>query len=171
METFLALDPGEMTGWVLFNTHGVPMQMGEAHYSKGLKELLDTWRPDFYVVEQFRVRTKGNNNQKVRRVAEWDIAPAARAIGKIELRAEDFGRPVYFQEPSIMSRSAQLFGLPLNRKHKDNAILHGLWWLHQNRGLMPKDRPVEVIREPRRSTVVVPVQGLGGISKALKKLK
>lgn len=173
MEVLLALDPGQTTGWALFDMQGTVLRMGESAYPDKLYNLLTCDIPDIYVVEQFRVRTRRAGEEKnMRYVQEFDLVPAARAIGAIETWAVHNNRPVYFQEPTIMSRSAQMFGLPMNRSHQLNAALHGLWWLHHNRELMPMERPIIPNEEPIRGSTQIVSLGEGeSMRKALRRAK
>lgn len=172
METLLALDPGLTTGWALFDKDGRVIQMGEVQYGPKLANFLHWQEPDIYVIEQFRVRTKraGKANQ-MRYIKEFDEVPAARAIGAIEIYAIWSNKPVYFQEPSAMGAASQMFGLPLNRSHQLNAALHGLFWLHKNRGLLPKADFLPLPEEPKRSTRVVTLGEGESMTKAWKRAR
>lgn len=171
MELLLALDPGETTGWALFNVEGAIQRMGEAKYGKPLKQMLFDTVPDYIVVEQFRVRTRrAGEANKMRYVKEFDEVPAARAIGFIESRAIELGLEVYFQEPNVMESASKMFGLPLNRSHQLNAALHGLFWLHKWRRLTPKDRLVVPVTDPvTRDTTIITLKEGDSLAKALKR--
>lgn len=170
MGHYLALDPGQTTGWCLFDTDGKPLQMGEVQYEE-LAMLLEEYHPiDFFVVEQFMVRTKSSKAGKNHRVAEFDKAIAARAIGKVEARAERLGVPVHFQQSSILEGAAGMFGIKRRSHQKDvlSAVLHGLHYAHIHLGLAPtvKDWSSAEDDTPAQ-TVVVAMDGMS-FKQALK---
>lgn len=171
MGHYLALDPGQTTGWALFDTTGKPIQMGEVQYEE-LAALLEEYHPiDFFVVEEFMVRTKYSHAGRKHHVAEFDKAIAARAIGKIEARAELIRVPVHFQQSNILEGAGMMFGYKKKGHKKDviSAVLHGLHYAHINFGLLP-NRVVSieesVVAVP---TTVVPLSG--SFKQALKAAK
>jgi hypothetical protein len=173
---FLAIDPGEMTGWALFNMEGTPIQMGSVLYGKDLYELLQTYDPDFFVVEEFMLRTKraaGNSNMHYTK--EWDRVYAARAIGYVEARAHELRVMVHYQQPSVMEATAKKFGLPTKglrkAQHQIDAVIHGYYFAEQHLGKLPTHLPTiqDVTTVKKTSTKIVSINSYGEINKALKK--
>lgn len=170
MGNYLAWDPGETTGWALFNGAGVCQAIGEATYGRKLWFTLMGHHPvDFYVYEEFRNRPRGK--KEMRYMKYWDKVIAARAIGFIEMRAIMLDIPVYPQEPAIKPLTAQAFNLPNDRDHMMNAVLHGLHYAKANLGLLPGEHLTTAVQKPiePRHTTVVTASGLGDIAKLTKK--
>lgn len=168
MDLYLALDPGESTGWALFGFDGKPVQMGTVAYAQLWSGLLSKWNPAFYVVEQFKVRTSRNRTAK-HYTQEWDPAVTARAIGKIELAAEQNNKPVHFQQPDIIQAAGPMLGIKTegfrSAQHSIDAILHGWWYAHKHWGVMPLvENPISAAPPPE-PTKITQVSGLGDIAK------
>jgi len=176
---YLVLDPGEMTGWALFNYEGRPLQMGRLRYptAKNLKDELNPWldqitadTADLFVVEEYMLRTRNNSGRPAHYTPEWDRVYTARAIGAIERRAHELNVPIYWQYPSILPTAAQAFNLSLTKfrgaQHPVDAVLHGLYYAWKRLGILPPDRPVEESAPIVPETVVVRVDGLGDLRRA-----
>lgn len=173
MKTYLALDPGKTTGWALFNDLGKPIQMGYAKYGRELHDLLMEVTPTLcYVVEEYRNRTEDlGREHNMRYAPRWDLVIAARAIGYIDMRAQMLNLEVKYQNSSIMPDAAKAFGLPYNRNHMLNAVLHGAFYAWKDLGILPPDRPIAITEEQVCSTRVVPIASYGGLGKAWKQSK
>lgn len=174
---YLVIDPGEMTGWALFNMEGNPVQMGSVLYGKDLYDLLQTMDPDFFVVEEFMLRTqRAGKNYKIKYTKEWDRVYAARAIGYVEARAHALGVMVHFQQPSIKEPVAKRYGFPLSglrkSQHQIDAVIHGYYYAEKHLGKVPLNLPTirDVTTVKPTTTKIVSLNSFGDINKALRKI-
>lgn len=172
--TYLALDPGETTGWALFNMQGIPIEMGYVQYQE-LFYFLESSTPGFFVVEEFMLVDKDTaiRNKINHYTRKWDKVYAARAIGAIEYRADILGIPIHFQRSSILTSASQAFGLSLTKfkkaQHPVDAVLHGAYYAWKELGILPPERSLELHEEQERSTLVIPLDSYSGLKKAFKK--
>lgn len=178
-ETYLALDPGETTGWAQFNMQGIPEKMGTVKYGPELFSFLYNVKARFFIVEEFQLidaesarRLKINHYTK-----KFDKVYTARAIGAIEYRALELQIPVRFQYSSILTVASQAFGLSLTKfkkmQHPVDAILHGAYFAWKELGILPLEGNIELKspqEEKSHSTVVMNIDGYGDLRKAWKKL-
>lgn len=176
--SYLVWDPGEMTGWAMFNGNGVPTQFGRLKYGEELNTFLSiAGGPacDLFIIEEYMLRTKRSGTQHW--TPENDRIYAARAIGAIERRAHEIGAHIHWQYPSQLGPASQAFDLSLtgfrSAQHPIDAILHGLYYAWKNLGILPPDRPVESTPPPqdlgtRAETRVVQVSSLGDLRKAAR---
>lgn len=172
VEHYWAWDPGQMTGAALFNMSGKPLGIWEADYSAPLTAfLMEIELAAFFVIEEYRNITPDiGQQQRIRYTKRWDKVPAARAIGCIQMRADMLGIPTYYQPANIKGPTAQMFGLPNDRNHMMNAVLHGLRYAKEHLGLRPPELPVPETVVSKTATIV-PVSGIGDIAKAMRKAR
>lgn len=176
METYLVLDPGETTGWALFNFQGKPIQMGGVEYGAELFDFLQEMVPNFYVVEEYMLRTaRVGRQQGIKYTKEWDKVITARAIGAIEARARELRREVIFQQPSIKSATAPKYGLPLtglrSAQHPIDAIIHGYYYAEKRLGIPPPYNPVPVTPVKVEPVRIVQINDYSELKRAMKKRK
>lgn len=164
---YLALDPGNTTGWAVFDTNtGRPTELGECKYGEELVILLQEKDVSFYVVENYRIRPRAVAGF----AHEWSEVLPARAIGYIEFHAISKAREVIYQEPSIKPIVAQRFGLPNKGSHQMDAVLHGAYYAWKELKLAPTEHETER-KDPagprvRRPTRVALISGYSGLRKA-----
>jgi len=172
MGFYLALDPGQSTGWATFTLLGKPIDMGVVAYSSDLYCFLQNLEPEFVVCEEFRLRTETTDKRtgkKLHFTPKWDKVVAARAIGMVEARTLELCIPLHMQQPSILPTASQAFGLPHKKAHQLDAALHGFYYAWRRLGILPPARSITVIEEAPSKTKVVTVTSLSEIAKAAKK--
>lgn len=180
METYLAWDPGETTGWALFDLTGKPLEMGEVQYGDELLNVIRSkGKVGFYVCEDYRFRSKARGVQGgYRYTPDWDPGIAARAIGYIDMGAKMYGIPCHYQPSSVLTLTAQAFNLYVGRdkSHPTDymaAVLHGLHYARKHLGLIPNqpdgDNDNGVNRDVE--TKVISFNGYGDLRRAIRKTK
>ena len=97
--SYLALDPGETTGWATFNAEGKVLAMGQFKQKDQTKELTDLIHSDLkcVIVEDYRNYSfkSGQNQQR------WSRNQTSKNIGAIEMLAELRGVPVVLQGANV----------------------------------------------------------------------
>lgn len=169
---YLALDPGGTVGWAVFDeATGRPLRVGEVPRGAPFFELLQNIDVGLYVVENWRVRPQYDKGRKLDSWSPyWDEALTARDIGAVELWAYTHGRPIVIQEPTIKATAAAWYGLPNDRSHQMNAVLHGCYFATKELGHAPPkpqerraDSPRPRVRRPAR---VAQISGYKGLREA-----
>lgn len=181
IETYLVLDPGETTGWSLFEVAtGNPISMGWAAYGPELFDLLaHRLRPTLcYVYEDFRLRTETNFKGKGHYTKQWDPVITCRAIGAIEITAHAFRLPVVKQTPQNMMTAAAAWNIPMKMsdkqlQHPMDAVAHGRYYAWKHLGILPPDNlePIASAMQKPPETKVTQIGGLGDIRRAMKASK
>lgn len=121
---FLAVDPGETTGWAIFKGPLVTV-CGEASREEFTDVLVEE-HVDFYVVEDWLL------NPKEAPRLYWNKIPAARVLGEVEHVARVRAKKIYYQKSAIKPLAAAKFNLPNNGSHMMDAVLHGTWFMRKD---------------------------------------
>lgn len=133
---YLALDPGETTGWATFDEKGVIQEFGQFTQEEQNKWLDANITPNLkmVIVEEYRNYRggtfKGQKNQ------------TSKNIGAIEMICELRGVPYTRQPANIKSigyKFAGMKGPPSDHRisHQYDAVAHGTYWLRVNGILVP----------------------------------
>lgn len=132
---YLALDPGETTGWALFSETGELIKFGQYRQAEQTQWLTEYLTSDLWgaIVEDYRNYT----GQK-----RWSRNTTSKNIGSIELLCEMRGVPCILQPANIKKIGYKWAGLgeaPTNHaiSHQYDAIAHGTYWLRMNNILKP----------------------------------
>jgi hypothetical protein len=165
---FLACDPGETTGWVLFE-NDQPVGTSNSPRPQFAQVLVNT-DVDYYVVENFRM-FPGKAKALI-----FNEMVAARVIGEIEHVARNHNRPIHFQMSEILNRAYPKFGYERKKgKHQLDALMHGLWYLHKDdppdasEQLPSQHKAPDGERPVRRPTRVAQISGYEGLAGAWRK--
>lgn len=137
---YLAIDPGETTGWAAFDDEGTILAMGQftqKEQTKWLDEhILSTLKE--VICEEYRNYKggtfRGQKNQ------------TSKNIGAIELICELRGVPYVLQPANIKKIGYKFAGLgaaPSNHaiSHQYDAVAHGTYRLRTTGVLIPKELP------------------------------
>jgi hypothetical protein len=131
---YLAIDPGETTGWCRFQDE-TPIEFGEVNPKEAFYEWLFGQNPSDYnyehiVAEQYIIRPPkagGFDHQ-------WGKVPTLRVLGAVEAFATVRHIPMSYQNSDILLVACQRFGLPhpknrsLPQRNAISAMAHGRWW-------------------------------------------
>ena len=130
---YLAIDPGHMCGYALFDGKGEIASYGQFSMDKTvlvLTELIEANELKHIIVEDYR--NYGHMQQK-----KWSRNDTSKIIGKIETLAEIHNIPVFLQGAHVKIIGYKWAGLgeaPSNHKisHQFDAVAHGVYFLQQN---------------------------------------
>lgn len=133
---YIALDPGNTTGWAGFDDKGVIQEMGQFTLKEQTKWLNDHITPvvKMVIIEEYRNYKggtfRGQTNQ------------TSKNIGAIEMICELRGVPYTRQPANIKKIGYKFAGLgqaPSNHSisHQYDAVAHGTYWLRVNGILIP----------------------------------
>jgi hypothetical protein len=139
---YLALDPGETTGWAKFDENGELLKFGQ--YTQGdqtqwLSENL-TSSLKAVICEEYRIYNKS-------RQRNWSRNRTSKNEGAVEFLCDLRQVPFFLQPASVKKIGYKWAGLgeaPTNHaiSHQYDAVAHGTYWLRQ-RGILkptiPKD--------------------------------
>lgn len=139
---YLALDPGETTGWALFDEKGEILSMGQYCQGDQTKWLTKNLTSDLKAVicEEYRIYNKARQRQ-------WSRNRTSKNEGAIELLCDMRSVPFFLQPANIKSIGYKWAGLgeaPSNHaiSHQYDAVAHGTYWLRQ-RGILKPSVPKE----------------------------
>lgn len=141
----LALDPGETTGWSVWDSHdnctryelegaGQLATWDKDRHSINscvinFQRLLDTVKPDRAVLETYRVyEWKAESHA-------WSDVPTLRIIGSMETRLIDLGIPYSFQTAQVAKnfvtddRLKEWSFYKRGERHSRDSMRHGLYYL------------------------------------------
>lgn len=134
--TYLALDPGETTGWATFDDKGELLNLGQftqAEQNDWLNENVTT-ALKAVICEDYR--NHGWKQQK-----KWSRNQTSKNIGAVEMICSMRNVPIVLQPNTVKKigyKWGGLEGAPSNHKisHQYDAYAHGVYWL-QSQGIRP----------------------------------
>lgn len=126
---YLALDPGETTGWCCFSEEGEILTYGQYKQADQTKELTRLITSDLLAVicEDYR-------NFAWKQQTKWSRNQTSKNIGAIEMICEMRQVPLHLQPANIKTIGYKWLGLgeaPSNHSisHQFDAMVHGGYWL------------------------------------------
>lgn len=134
---YLALDPGETTGWAKFDSNGELLGYGQ--YTQNIQTQWLTENLDSslkaVICEEYRIYNKARQRQ-------WDRNRTSKNEGAIEMLCEMRKVPFFLQPASVKKIGYKWAGLgeaPSNHaiSHQFDAVAHGTYWLRQRKILKP----------------------------------
>lgn len=133
-EQWISLDPGETTGWAIFDgLDEKPVEVGETAASD-----FHSWITGFghfsrIVCEDYKIRPEGFGGK--RGTHDWSAGTTLRLIGAVEYIAWYFSSPLILQQPSIKPMGYRMIGRPYVKgkagQHMWDAIAHGVYYLRK----------------------------------------
>ena len=129
---YLALDPGETTGWATFDENGDGIEYGQFKQSEQTEKLTEFIHSGLKAVICEDYRNFGWKKQK-----NWSRNQTSKNIGAIEILCEMRQVPLFLQPANIKSIGYKWAGLgeaPSNHSisHQFDAYVHGVYWLVNN---------------------------------------
>lgn len=135
--TYLAVDPGNTTGWASFDIEGKPLDMGMLQVVFGedldanlITNLLDTIKPTVLIIEEYVLfghKARAQTGSKMF---------TSRIIGLFEAWAGVNNVKVHFQRSDIKPIGYKWAGIKVPRNHSQShqtdAYVHGIYWLIRN---------------------------------------
>ena len=132
---WVALDPGETTGWATFDSIGQVIEWGQFKQKEQLEwlKLLISTPPNLKGVIYEDYVNFGFKQQK-----RWSRNQTSKNIGSIETMCDLRGIPYYKQPANIKAIGYKWAGLgaaPSNHdiSHQYDAVVHGVYWLTNNK--------------------------------------
>jgi len=125
---YLALDPGNATGWATFAADGSAVGFGTWH---GKKEVYNGLLPDLkaVIIENFKLYPWKSMEQA------WSQLDTVRIIGAVEHYCYLNELELVFQDPSVKAIAYKWAGMtpPKNHKlsHETDAYVHGVYYLQK----------------------------------------
>lgn len=133
---YLAIDPGETSGWASFKKDGTPIDFGQVRQRLGVYDLLKEQQPKFLVVEDFELFPWKSKEQS------FSQFETVRVIGAIEFWAWAKAVPIVLQKPRIKPIAYKWAGLTPQKNHSlshgPDAYVHGVYYLQSNGILKPQ---------------------------------
>lgn len=132
---YLAIDPGDTSGWASFDDQGNLIQMGQftdRHFTKEITDLLDSSLLHVIIEDYvlFQHKAMAQTNKRGRKL------DTAKKVGKIEMLCDLRGVEYTKQESSKYKIGAMWggFQIPTNHdiSHQYVAAAHGVFWLQQH---------------------------------------
>lgn len=127
---YLAVDPGNSTGWATFNDTGDVVGFGTCVTRNSVYEKLAEAAPELIIMEDYRLYPWKAKEQS------WSGFETVRIIGAVEYYAYLHNAKVVLQEPSIKGIGYKWAGLtkPKNHalSHETDAYVHGVYYLQSN---------------------------------------
>ncbi len=139
---YLAVDPGETTGWATFDAKGSILNMGQFKQHEQGKALDNLVRSELKAVICEDYRNHAWTKQK-----NWSRNQTSKNIGALEMIAELRGVPVHLQSNSVKPIGYKWAGMtegpPSNHSisHQYDAYAHGVYWLQSN-GIRPVGKAI-----------------------------
>lgn len=133
--SYLAIDPGDMSGWATFDDKGNVIAYGQYHLSD------QTVMLDKLIIPTLKLCiTEDYKNHPWKKQKNWTKNQTSKNIGKIELMCEMRGVKLVLQPNTVKSMGYMYLGTspPSNHSisHQFDAIAHGVYYLQQN-GIRP----------------------------------
>ena len=139
---YLALDPGETTGWATFDDKGVIIEWGQVIQADLHKWLDKTITSDLRAVisEEYRIYSS-------RRQRQWSRNQTSKNEGAIEAICSLRDVPFFLQPANVKKIGYLWAGLgaaPSNHSisHQWDAVAHGTFWL-RSKGILKPSIPGE----------------------------
>jgi hypothetical protein len=141
-DAYIALDPGDTTGWAAFDERGSLLSYGQFYKRNQTEWLTDNISSNLKAVIIEDYTNFGWKQQK-----KWSKNQTSKNIGAIEMLCELRNVPYFLQPPNIKAIGYKWAGLgeaPTNHSisHQYDAIAHGTYWL-RSKGILkptiPKD--------------------------------
>lgn len=134
---YIALDPGETTGWAKFDSQGDITSFGQFNLGEQ-----NQWLNDNIVEGLKGVIIEDYKNYAHKRQKNWSRNQTSKNIGKIEMLCDLRSVPYYLQPANVKAIGYKWAGLgeaPSNHSisHQFDAVAHGTYWLRQNGILKP----------------------------------
>lgn len=133
---YIALDPGETTGWAKFNDKGEPLAYGQV-LQQDLAKWLDKNIRDLKAVicEEYR-------NYHWQKQKKWSRNQTSKNEGAVEMVCNMRGIPFHLQPANIKKIGYKWAGLqeaPTHSiSHQFDAVVHGVYWLTMNKIRTPE---------------------------------
>jgi len=134
--SYLAVDPGETTGWATFDEKGELLLMGQVkqiEFNKFFVKMLKDSSLKRVIIEEYR--NYGWKQQK-----RWSTNQTSKNIGGLEMVCDSYDIPYTRQAASCKPAGYKWAGLeqPSNHSisHQFDAVAHGVYWLQEN-GIRP----------------------------------
>lgn len=126
---YLALDPGESTGWATFNEDGNGNQLGTAKGRVEVYNLLRDVNPNTIIMEDWKTKQGAHLG--------GDRMETVRVIGAVEYYAYMHKCHIHEQPNTIKGIGYMWAGLekPTSSdpmRHAKDAYVHGVHWLQKN---------------------------------------
>jgi hypothetical protein len=126
---YLALDPGNSTGWATFGADGNPIGFGTLKGKDEFYEFLKSQPESLVAVicEDFRLYPWKSMQQA------WSQLDTVRLIGVVEFWCSERNKMLVFQNPSIKTIAYAWAGIPVPKNkaltHETDAYVHGVYYL------------------------------------------
>jgi hypothetical protein len=134
---YLALDPGETTGWALFDEEGTILRYGQYVQGEQTEWLSENLTSELKAVicEEYRIYNSARQKR-------WSRNQTSKNEGAIQLLAEMRRVPFFLQPANVKAIGYKWAGLgsaPSNHaiSHQYDAVAHGTYWLRQKGILKP----------------------------------
>lgn len=128
---YLAIDPGDNTGWAAWDEHGNLINCGTVRGQDAFLDWLEEQNPSEVILEAYRNRPGAVN--------AWDKGPTQQLIGAIKRILRKKSIPVHEQDPSpCLSIGLKFLGVSKQYEGKHvpdqiSALAHGTYYLRKNR--------------------------------------
>jgi hypothetical protein len=139
---YLALDPGETTGWALFDAEGNILKYGQFTQDEQTE-----WLTDNITSSLTAVICEDYKNHPWMKQKGWSQNQTSKNIGAIELLCSMRKVPLHLQSNTVKSIGYKYMGMdraPSNHSisHQFDAAAHGTYWLRVNgilKAMIPDD--------------------------------
>ena len=129
MPKYLAIDPGESTGWATFNESGDVIGFGTAKGREAVYSKLAEVEAEVIIMEDYRLYPWKSKEQS------WSPFETVRVIGAVEYHGYLHQARIVLQEPGIKAIGYKWAGLtkPKNHalSHETDAYVHGVYYLQK----------------------------------------
>lgn len=132
MLTYLAIDPGDVTGWAAFDEKGDIITLGQvedSEFSSWARQVINP-RLKAIICEDYRIMSQKAQSHS------WSRVPTIKKIGVIEDNAAFHGVKVILQPNNAKSTGYAWGGItaPSNHgiSHQYDAYAHGVYYLQKS---------------------------------------
>lgn len=134
---YIALDPGETTGWAAFDKEGQILAMGQFKQKEQSK-----WLDENITSNLLAVIVEDYRNYSWQKQKKWSRNQTSKNIGAIEMICELRNVPYFLQPANVKKIGYKWAGLgeaPSNHaiSHQYDAVAHGTYWLRTKLILKP----------------------------------